>query len=220
MKFNKHVWIIGLGVTLLVIIIPIFIFLPRASSAPQDPHDNIPSFPTHTDHNDIVRGTFETGQQVTEDCQRCHPDSAHAVMATTHWTWESRPFDLPWRDEPTTIGKINQINNFCIGTQGNTKRCMTCHTGYDWQEYEPYDFSDASNVDCLVCHADTAVYAKGEYGNPAEGVDLLAAAKSVRLPTRENCCTSPAQTWMCTWALWTSSASLATAPKTTRSKVA
>jgi octaheme c-type cytochrome (tetrathionate reductase family) len=187
MKTNKHIWIIGLGVTLLVIIIPIFIFLPRASSAPKEPQDNIAIYRTHTDHTDIVQGPFETGQQVTQACLVCHPDAASDLMATTHWTWESQPFDVPWRDEPVTIGKNNQINNFCIGSQGNSKRCMTCHAGYDWQEYEPYDFSNSSNVDCLVCHADTAVYAKGEYGNPAEGVDLLAAAKSVRLPTRENC---------------------------------
>jgi hypothetical protein len=32
-----------------------------------------------------------------------------------------------------------------------------------------------------------AVYIKGEYGDPAEGVDLLAAARSVRAPTRDNC---------------------------------
>jgi octaheme c-type cytochrome (tetrathionate reductase family) len=64
---------------------------------------------------------------------------------------------------------------------------MTCHTGYDWQEDASYDFSVAENVDCLVCHADTTIYAKGPYGNPAEGVDLLEAARSVRLPDRDNC---------------------------------
>jgi octaheme c-type cytochrome (tetrathionate reductase family) len=42
-------------------------------------------------------------------------------------------------------------------------------------------------VDCLACHADTNLYGKGNYGNPADGVDLLAAAQSVRMPTRENC---------------------------------
>jgi octaheme c-type cytochrome (tetrathionate reductase family) len=187
MKSNKFIWLIGLIATVLVIVIPIVIFLPRQTSASQNPKDNVAVYPHHTDHKDIVQGTFETGQQVTEACLQCHPEAASELMGTTHWTWESRPFDLPWRDEPTTIGKINQINNFCIGTQGNSKKCMTCHTGYDWQEYEPYDFSNSSNVDCLVCHADTGVYAKGEYGNPAEGVDLLAAAKSVRAPTRENC---------------------------------
>ena len=50
-----------------------------------------------------------------------------------------------------------------------------------------FDFSDPHNVDCLVCHADRATYAKGDYGYPAEGVDLVAAAQSVGSPTRENC---------------------------------
>jgi nitrate reductase cytochrome c-type subunit len=107
-------------------------------------------------------------------------------MHTTHWTWESQPFDVPWRDEPVTIGKKNQINNFCIGTQGNQNKCMTCHTGYGWSDAN-FDFTNPENVDCLACHADTATYAKGAYGFPAEGIDLLAAAKSVSAPTRENC---------------------------------
>ena len=47
--------------------------------------------------------------------------------------------------------------------------------------------ANPENVDCLACHADTGTYGKGLYGNPAEGVDLLAAAQSVRAPTRENC---------------------------------
>ena len=33
----------------------------------------------------------------------------------------------------------------------------------------------------------TGAYGKGTFGNPAEGVDLIAAAQSVRAPTRENC---------------------------------
>ncbi len=98
-------------------------------------------------------------------------------MGTTHWTWESKPFDVSWRDEPVTIGKANQINNFCIGAQGNQKQCMSCHAGYGWEEDASYDFTIQENVDCLICHADLATYAKGEYGNPAEGVDLLAAAQ-------------------------------------------
>jgi hypothetical protein len=24
-------------------------------------------------------------------------------MKTSHWTWESKEFDVPWRDEPVTI---------------------------------------------------------------------------------------------------------------------
>jgi hypothetical protein len=59
--------------------------------------------------------------------------------------------------------------------------------GYGWEEYEEYDYTIQENVDCLACHADMSVYSKGEYGDPAEGVDLLAAARSVRAPTRDNC---------------------------------
>jgi octaheme c-type cytochrome (tetrathionate reductase family) len=147
----------------------------------------VPVHKTHTSHVDILKGPYETPQSVTLACLECHPDAAAQVMATTHWTWESQPVQVPWRDEPVTIGKINQINNFCIGTQGNQKTCMTCHIGYDWQENSSYDFSKAANVDCLACHAETSAYAKGNYGNPAEGIDLAAAAQTVRLPTRDNC---------------------------------
>ncbi len=64
---------------------------------------------------------------------------------------------------------------------------MSCHAGYGWEEGKQAEQSNPENVDCLACHADTGAYGKGLYGNPAEGVDLLAAAKCVRAPTRENC---------------------------------
>jgi octaheme c-type cytochrome (tetrathionate reductase family) len=187
MKKRIPVWLIGLLVTLVVLAVPVAIFWPKASPVLDDPRAALQPTPIHVSHADIVQGPLETPQQVTRNCLTCHPDSAAQLMATTHWTWESRPFSVPWRDEPVTIGKINQINNFCIGTQGNQKSCMTCHAGYGWQEDAAYDFSVQENVDCLVCHADPSTYAKGEYGNPADGVDLLAAAQSVRAPMRDNC---------------------------------
>jgi octaheme c-type cytochrome (tetrathionate reductase family) len=181
------IWIIGLIITLAVIIIPITIFWPKNEQPKDNPSAFLPEHNTPTSHADIIQGPFETPQEVTQACLNCHPDSAQEFMATTHWTWESKPFDVPWRDEPVTIGKINQINNFCISSQGNQKKCMSCHAGFGWEEDQAYDFSNQLNVDCLACHADTSTYAKGDYGNPAEGVDLLAAAKSVRAPTRDNC---------------------------------
>ena len=123
---------------------------------------------------------------MTQACLECHEDAADQVMHTTHWTWETQPITVPWRSEPVTIGKKNQINNFCIGTQGNEKKCMTCHAGYGWEDAN-FDFENPQNVDCLACHADTATYAKADYGYPAEGIDLVAAAQSVRAPTRDNC---------------------------------
>ena len=182
---KKFLWVLGLLLILAIVAVPILYFLPRQAET-NDPWAFVPVRAPHTDHTNLLSGPFNTGQEVTQACLECHPDSAEQFMHTTHWTWESEPFDIPWRDEPVTIGKKNQINNFCIGTQGNQDKCMTCHAGYGWSDAN-FDFDNQESVDCLACHADMATYAKGEYGNPAEGVDLLAAAKSVRSPTRENC---------------------------------
>ena len=186
MKRPRSLWMLGLGAILLVILVPLIAFWPKGAEAKEDPWANVPTHATHVEHKDIVSGEFATGQDVTRACLQCHAESGEQMIHTTHFTWESQPFDVPWRDEPVTIGKANQINNFCIGSQGNEKRCMTCHAGYSWNE-EDYDFTNPENVDCLACHADTSAYAKGEYGDPAPGTDLLAAAQSVRAPTRDNC---------------------------------
>ena len=188
MKKNKPFWILGALAIIAIIVIPIFYFLPREAQAKDDPWAHVPVKATHVDHKDIIQGPLETSQQVTLRCLECHPDAANQVMATSHWTWESQPFDVPWRDEPVTIGKANQLNNFCISAQGNQKKCMSCHIGVDWQEGEqPFDYSKVENVDCLACHADKSTYSKGDYGNPAEGTDLLAAARSVKAPDRTTC---------------------------------
>jgi octaheme c-type cytochrome (tetrathionate reductase family) len=178
--------LLGLAATVAVIAVPVAFFWPQAAAGADDPWAPVPATAVHTDHKDIVTGPFATGQEVTRACLDCHPDAASEVMGTTHWTWESEPVQLPGREGLVTIGKRNQINNFCIGIQGNWNKCTSCHAGYDWVD-AAYDFTNANNVDCLACHADTALYAKGNYGNPAEGVDLTAAAQSVRAPTRENC---------------------------------
>ena len=118
MKQRFPSWTLGLVGILLLILVPILYFLPRAQSK-NDPASYLPERAVHVDHADIVKGEFATGQDVTRACLECHEDAATKVMSTTHWTWESKEFDVPWRDEPATIGKANQINNFCIGTQGN-----------------------------------------------------------------------------------------------------
>lgn len=177
----------GLGLTVLVIVVPIALFGVKSAPLIDQPQAAIQPTAIHTSHADIVTGPFNSGQEVTRACLSCHSDAAAQLMQTTHWTWESEPFTVPGTGETVTIGKINQINNFCIGTQGNESKCMSCHTGYGWEEGRDYDFTREENVDCLVCHADTALYGKSDFGQPAEGVDLLAAAQSVRMPARENC---------------------------------
>lgn len=186
MKKRFPLWTVGLLGIILVILVPVFYFLPRADNPSTNPENYLPTQPVHADHSDIVKGEFETGQDVTRACLECHEDAAAQVMVTSHFTWESQPFNVPWRDQLVEIGKKNQINNFCIGTQGNQKKCTTCHIGYGWGDTS-YDFNNPDNVDCLACHADTSTYAKGEYGLPAEGTNLVAAAQSVRAPTRDNC---------------------------------
>lgn len=187
MKKRFPLWTLGLVGIIMVILLPVLYFLPRLDKPSTDPADYLPKKPVHVDHKDIVKGEFTTGQDVTNACLACHEDAATQVMKTTHWTWESRAFDVPWRDEAVTIGKINQINNFCIGSQGNENQCMSCHAGYGWEQGRGAALANPENVDCLACHADLGTYGKGEYGNPSEGVDLLAAARSVGVPTRENC---------------------------------
>jgi len=179
-------WTVGLVGILLLILVPVLYYLPRTQKA-KDPAAYIPTKAAHVDHKDIVQGDFKTGQDVTRACLECHEDAATDLMKTTHWTWESKVFDVPWRDDDVTIGKINQINNFCIGSQGNENKCMSCHAGYGWEEGKEVQQANPENVDCLACHADSGSYGKGTFGNPAEGVDLLAAAQSVRATTRENC---------------------------------
>ncbi len=187
MKENKYIWLIGLVITLVLVIVPLIIFLPRDATASSDPWAGVPERPTHTDHTFLIEGPLETGQEVTQACLECHPDASEQVMGTVHFTWESDPIQLPGRDEPVTVGKKNQINNFCIGIQGNWQKCVTCHAGYGWEDETFFDTATETNVDCLVCHAGAGTYAKGDYGLPLEGVDLVEAAKSVGVPTRENC---------------------------------
>ncbi len=179
-------WILGLLAIALLILLP-FAYYQWPKSANDDPAAHLPLKAVHVDHVDIVKGEFKTGQDVTRACLVCHPDAAAELMHTTHWTWESKAFNVPWREGPVTIGKINQINNFCIGSQGNENKCMSCHAGYGWEAGKQAQQANPENVDCLACHADPGSYGKGVFGNPAEGIDLLAAARSVRATTRENC---------------------------------
>jgi len=185
---KKPTWLLGLVGILLVVIVPIVVLRPKPAQPQDDPWAHLPKHQPHVDHSAIIQGPFETGQDVTKTCLSCHPDAAHDFMQTSHWTWDSaKAFQIPGHDEPVHLGKLHSFNNFCIGTQGNQRVCMTCHTGYGWTEEAYTDFSNPNNVDCLVCHADPNTYGRGAYGDPAEGVDLVAAAKSVRNPQRDNC---------------------------------
>ena len=88
-----------------------------------------------------------------------------------------------------------------MATLSNEGRCSQCHISYNWKD-DSFDFSDTSNIDCLVCHDTTGTYKKhpsadGGGGQPAmmidgtltvvEFADLQEVAYNVGTPTRANC---------------------------------
>jgi octaheme c-type cytochrome (tetrathionate reductase family) len=139
----------------------------------------------HFDHTPVMPAKFDSPQAVTRRCLECHA-GATAIMKTSHWLWLGEETTIPGREGKHRIGKKNLINNFCIATRGNERSCMKCHAGYGWAD-ATFDFGKAENVDCLVCHERTGAYVKDTYGLPSKDSDLVAAARSVGFPTRENC---------------------------------
>lgn len=139
------------------------------------------------DHREFIEGPFETPQEVTATCLTCHEDVGNDILQTQHWNWLGEEFQLADRGL-VRMGKRNIINNFCIAIPSNWPRCTSCHVGFGWKDDE-FDFSNAENIDCLVCHEQTGTYVKvpTAAGMPAESVDLLSVAQSVALPTRANC---------------------------------
>jgi octaheme c-type cytochrome (tetrathionate reductase family) len=186
MKAYRNWWILGAIATALVILIPVFFFLPKPEVARDNPSAGLPVHPAHTDHTGLFETALTTGPEVTQACLSCHPEAADDVMHTSHWTWESGPYTLAGHDEPVYGGKKNLLNNFCISINANWPPCTACHAGYGWED-ENYDFSVKSNVDCLVCHDTTGSYVKKNAGYPADTVDLVAVAESVGIPDRDNC---------------------------------
>lgn len=186
MMRQQNLWMIIPLLVLLFLILPIYLFYPRLTRLQHDPWSFLPQHPQHTDHSQLMPGPYADGSAVTKECLQCHKETAIEVMQNAHWTWESEPVELPERQETVVLGKKNAINNFCIGIRSNWPPCTACHVGYGWVD-ETFDFEDPSAIDCIVCHDQSGQYIKSKGGYPAEGVDLVQAAQSVGIPTRENC---------------------------------
>jgi len=186
MKDFKYIWIIGLIVTILIVTVPIVTLVSAEPEKDDDPWESIPAEVPPTSHADIIKGPFESGSDVTRVCLECHEEAGHQLLQSVHWKWEGNPVMIEGRDEPVTIGKKNQLNNFCIGIQSNWEGCTRCHAGYGWEDAN-FDFSNQENIDCLACHDQTGTYVKSNFGLPSSDVDLLAVARSVGNPTRSNC---------------------------------
>lgn len=190
-SMTKSPWFVGLGVLAVLIAGAALAFAtrpppPPAAAEPPRAVGFSKKIRPHFDHTPVMTEKFESPQAVTLACLKCHPDAAQ-VMKSSHWLWVGEEVAVPGRDGlPVRIGKKNLLNNFCIATRGNEKGCMKCHAGYGWVD-ATFDFSKQENVDCLVCHESVGTYVKGPGGVPTKDSDLLAAARSVGTPRRENC---------------------------------
>ena len=134
----------------------------------------------------ILQSDFETPQEVTEACLTCHTEVHKEVMSSSHWNWERVAY-VEGRGI-RTIGKKNLLNNFCIGSQTNEQACAKCHIGFGMSN-DHFDFKNARNVDCMVCHDNSEEYKKGASmaGYPDRSVNLSKVAQSVGQPTKNNC---------------------------------
>jgi len=188
MKTRKRNWLPGFIAIILLIVVPVWYFTGTPESNIDTPWEHMPQRPAHVDHKDLFDGLGElkTGPDVTAACLTCHEDAGEQMLHTAHWRWESEPVEIEGREGLFTTGKKKSINNFCIGVQGNWASCTACHAGYGWDDAD-FDFEDQSNIDCLACHDNSGGYRKGLAGLPLEGIDLLDSAKSVGVPSRQNC---------------------------------
>lgn len=129
---------------------------------------------------------FKSPQEVTEACLSCHTETHKEVMASSHWNWERVSY-VEGRGI-SSAGKKNVMNNFCLGTTSNEQSCAKCHIGFGMNSNH-YDFNNARNVDCMVCHDNSEEYLKGSAmaGYPDRSVNLEKVAQSVGAPGRSNC---------------------------------
>lgn len=157
----------------------------RASDAPVS--CNGCHHPLTPDHTSLVQLTPQaSSREITAHCLDCHQLSGEDILKTSHWTWKGHvPHVTGSKAQATTI--VKTVLNTCNFATGATyQQCSTCHIGTHW-ESTGYDFSDASRIDCLVCHDTTGTYEKGVGGTPTENVNLVDISRRVGRPSRANC---------------------------------
>jgi octaheme c-type cytochrome (tetrathionate reductase family) len=126
----------------------------------------------------------------TKTCLMCHEKEGAEMLDSGHFKWEGKTDNIVGL-EGEIHGKNDLINNFCIANATNEQRCTQCHAGYGYRDAS-FDFTDPTNIDCLVCHDQSGTYKKAPTlaGLPDPSVDLDAVARSIRIgvePTRKAC---------------------------------
>ena len=145
--------------------------------------------PWTPDHSTLVTLAGKPSpQETTRACLECHAKVGTDLLATAHWNWKGLSPTLVGYQNRTDVSLQLMVNNYCIAIGANTNACATCHIGYGWVD-SSFDFSDPSNLDCLVCHDTTGTYRKDPLKGdmPAPEVDLVAVARKVGRPSRATC---------------------------------
>ncbi len=134
----------------------------------------------------ILNQNFKSPQDVTLACLSCHNKRHEEVIHSSHWNWERVAYVEG--KGISKVGKKNVLNNFCIGSNSNEQVCAKCHIGFGMNS-NSFDFSNAKNVDCMVCHDGSEEYIKGAAmaGYPDRNVNLSKVAQSVSRPNKVNC---------------------------------
>ena len=140
------------------------------------------------DHSKLeeLNKEFKSQQEVTEACISCHTERHKAVKNSSHWNWERISY-VEGRGIAAS-GKKNVLNNFCIGSNTNEQACAKCHIGFGMSN-DKFDFNNARNVDCMVCHDNSEAYHKGAAmaGYPDRSVNLTQVAQHEGSPKKMNC---------------------------------
>ncbi len=140
------------------------------------------------DHSqfDALQKNFKSPQDVTEACLSCHNKRHEEIINSSHWNWDRTSYEEG--KGITKVGKKNALNNFCIGANTNEQACAKCHIGFGMGN-DKFDFHNARNVDCMVCHDGSEEYIKGAAmaGYPDRNVNLTKVAQNVNKPSKLNC---------------------------------
>jgi octaheme c-type cytochrome (tetrathionate reductase family) len=133
-----------------------------------------------------LKGSFGNAHDITAACLKCHKERGHELLKSHHFTWEQEEY-IEGRGV-IYYGKKNALNNFCTGIAGSEMSCNRCHAGYGYAD-KNFDFTDPTNIDCLVCHDNTMQYekAKGKAGYPIDGIDYQKVFSHLSTPKKANC---------------------------------
>ena len=145
--------------------------------------------PWTPDHASLVTlADHPAPQAVTRACLECHPKTGQDLLGTAHWNWKGQSPTLVGYENRTDVSLQLMVNNYCIAIGSNQYACATCHIGYGWLD-SSFDFSDPTQIDCLVCHDTTGTYHKNplKAGLPDPALDLAAIARKVGRPSRQAC---------------------------------